>query len=147
MKLDALIDWYSTMTPETVSDIRGIYHERAHFRDPFNDVRGHQAIAAIFEHMFDTTEDPVFHITSKQRDGATAWVSWTFDFRLRGKALSIEGVTRLDFGEDGRVIDHRDHWDATDLLVQLPLLGSVLRYLKGRLSAPKPDALEREAIT
>jgi len=142
MNLDALIDWYSTLTPETIPAIRGIYHEKARFRDPFNDVRGHQAIAAIFEHMFDTTVNPVFRVTSKQQEGATAWVSWTFEFGLRGRALSIEGVSRLDFGDDGRVIDHRDYWDATDLFVQFPLLGSLLRYLKSRLSAPQSDAGE-----
>jgi len=144
MKLDALVDWYSTLAPETICELRGIYHEQAHFRDPFNDIRGHRAIAAIFEHMFKTTDNPVFHITATQQDGATAWVSWTFDFRLRGKALSIEGVTRLDFGDDGRVIAHRDYWDALDLFVQLPLLGTLMRYLRSRLSATQPDAVERE---
>lgn len=147
MKLDALIDWYSTLTPETISDIRGIYHERAHFRDPFNEVRGHQAIAAIFEHMFNTTENPVFRVTSKQKEGATAWVSWTFSFGLRGKALSVEGVSRLDFGDDGRVIDHRDYWDTTDLFIEIPLLGALLHHLKSRLSAPQSEFEERKVIS
>ncbi len=145
MKLDALLDWYCTLTPETIPGIREIYHDQAHFRDPFNDVHGHQAIAAVFEHMFKTTENPVFHITATQKDGHIAWVSWTFDFRLRGKALSIEGVTRLDFGDDGRVIAHRDYWDATDLFIELPLLGSLLRFLKSRLAAPGSDVVERKA--
>jgi len=88
MKLDALIDWYSTLTPETISDMRGIHHESADFRDPFNEVRGHRAIAAIFEHMFDTTENP-----------------------------------------------------------QIPLLGSLLHYLKSRLSPPQSDTEERKMIS
>jgi len=143
MKLDALVDWYSTLTPETICELRGVYHERAHFRDPFNDVRGHRAIAAIFEHMFKTTDNPVFHITATQQDGATAWVSWTFEFGLRGKALSIEGVTRLDFGDDGRVLLHRDYWDALDLLVELPLIGAILRFIRRKLSVPgQPVNLE-----
>ena len=141
MKLDVLINWYSTLTPETIPRIRGIYHEDARVRDPFNDVNGHQAIAAIFEHMFETTENPVFKIMSTQKDGNIAWVSWTFNFQLRSKALSIEGVTRLDFGPDGRVVIHRDYWDAMDLFIHFPLLGALLRYLKRRMSSPGPNGV------
>ena len=135
MKLDALVDWYTTLRPETVAGISEIYHEEARFRDPFNDVFGHQAIAGVFEHMFNTTRRPVFHISGTQKEGTVAWVSWTFTFVIYGKALSIEGVTRLDFGADGRVLEHRDYWDALDLLVELPMLGALLRHLRKRFSA------------
>jgi hypothetical protein len=144
MKLDALIHWYSTLTPETICELRGIYHEEAHFRDPFNDVRGHKAIAAIFEHMFESTQSPVFHITATQTEGRVAWVSWTFDFQLYDKAISIDGVTRLDFADDGRVLVHRDYWDGLDLLVELPLLGALLRFIRRKLSVPgHPVNLEK----
>ena len=54
MKLDALVDWYSTLTPTTIPQLQALYHEQAHFRDPFNDVQGQAAIGAIFRHMFAT---------------------------------------------------------------------------------------------
>lgn len=139
MKLDALVNWYETLAPETIHRLSGIYHEDARFRDPFSDVHGHEAIAGVFRRMFDTTKDPSFHITSTQKEDETAWVSWTFDFRLRGKALSIDGVTRLDFGGDGRVIDHRDYWDATDLFEAFPLVGVILRLLKRKVAHPLPQ--------
>ena len=143
MKLDELVDWYSTLTPETIPRISEIYHEDARFRDPFNDVYGYQAIAIVFEHMFETTENPAFKIMSTQKDGNIAWVSWTFNFLLRGKALSIEGVTRLDFGPDGRVVIHRDYWDAMDLFIHFPLVGALLRYLKRRISYSEPNGVEK----
>lgn len=140
MKLDTLVDWYTTLTPATVAGISEIYHEEARFRDPFNDVYGHKAIAGVFEHMFKTTRRPAFHINATQTEGAVAWVSWIFTFFIYGKTLSIEGVTRLDFAADGRVLEHRDYWDALDLLVELPMLGALLRHLRKRLSACKPLA-------
>ena len=136
MKLNELVNWYSTLTPETIPLLREIYHEEANFRDPFNDVRGQRQIAAIFEHMFESTQQPVFHITATQTEASVAWVSWTFDFKLYGRAISIDGVTRLDFADDGRVLIHRDYWDALDLLVELPLLGAILRFIRRKLSIP-----------
>jgi len=136
MKLDALVDWYSTLTPETIAGVNAIYHEEARFRDPFNDVCGHRAIAAIFEHMFEVTQQPVFRITATQMEASSAWVNWTFDFHLRGKPISIDGMTHLDFASDGRVMVHRDYWDALDLLVELPLLGAILRFVRRKMSTP-----------
>lgn len=137
MKLEALVDWYRCLTPDTIPQLDEIYHEQARFRDPFNDVRGHEAIAAIFQHMFATTEEPRFLIQDVHTTGETAWVSWVFDFRLYAKELSIEGVTRLEFASDGRVLEHRDYWDALDLFGQLPLLGRIARFMRDRLRPPE----------
>jgi hypothetical protein len=137
MQLDALVDWYRTLTPASIPRLREIYHDQARFRDPFNDVRGHAAIAAIFHHMFAITEQPRFLIREIHREERTAWVSWIFEFRLYARALSIEGVTRLEFAADGRVLDHRDYWDALDLFVEVPLLGRIARTLRNRLRAPE----------
>lgn len=135
MELPRLIDWYECLSPASLDELPGIYHEQARFRDPFNDVRGHAAIAAVFRHMFENTERPAFRTTDSQRMGGTAWVSWVFSGRLRGKAFSIEGVTRLDFADDGRVIEHRDYWDASELFGELPLVGRIVRFVRGRMSA------------
>ncbi|MGD8589520.1 MAG: nuclear transport factor 2 family protein [Chromatiales bacterium] len=138
IKLEALIEWYSTLTPATIPRLREIYHEQARFRDPFNDVKGHAAIGAIFRHMFVTTEQPRFRIREIQQEAGIAWVSWVFDFHLYTKAASIEGVTRLEFASDGRVLDHRDYWDALDLFVEVPLLGRIVRFLRNRLRSRDP---------
>ncbi|MCP5448410.1 MAG: nuclear transport factor 2 family protein [Chromatiaceae bacterium] len=137
MKLNELINWYSSLTPETLPQLSAIYHEQASFRDPFNEVRGQHGIAAIFEHMFEVTQQPVFRISSAQTEGTVAWVSWTFDCRLYGRSISIDGVTRLDFADDGRVMMHRDYWDALDMLAELPLLGPVLRLIRRKLGVPR----------
>jgi len=141
MKLQELMNWYTDLTPESIPLISEIYHDQASFRDPFNDARGVDQIAAIFEHMFQVTQQPVFRISAWQAQGDVAWVSWVFDFKLGGKSNSIEGATRLEFGDDGRVLIHRDYWDALDLLVELPLIGSLLRLVRKRLSVSgKPRA-------
>jgi ketosteroid isomerase-like protein len=136
MKIDMLVDWYQRLSPSSLCNIGEIYHEKASFQDPFNSVQGQGQIAAIFQHMFDTTENPAFVVDQVQVDGDVAWVSWVFNCGLRGKKISIEGVSQLMFSKDGRVIRHRDYWDATDLYQQLPLLGTMLHMLKRRFKVP-----------
>jgi steroid delta-isomerase len=137
MKINALVEWYSNLSPERVDSLDAIYHEQARFKDPFNDVQGHQAIAAIFHHMFETTGKPSFEIIDVVQQESTAWVRWLFNCNLRGKPFSVEGISRIDFTNDGRVISHYDYWDASELLAQLPVIGTIVRYLRKKLSAPR----------
>jgi ketosteroid isomerase-like protein len=136
MKLNELIQWYEQLSPDRLSEIDRLYRDEATFRDPFNDVCGQRAIEAIFRHMFETTEDPRFEMIDRQTTGDIAWLRWIFTCRLKGRRIAVEGASRLIFGEDGRVTEHRDYWDATDLFLQLPLLGTMVHHLKQRLSAP-----------
>lgn len=135
MKLEALMQWYERLTPESLDQIGRLYQEEATFRDPFNQVRGLPAIRAVFLHMFETTGNPRFEVTGHESQGDIAWLRWNFECRLRGRRIAVEGASRLLFGSDGRVAEHRDYWDATDLFLQLPLLGTMVHFLKKRLSA------------
>ncbi|MES9993672.1 MAG: nuclear transport factor 2 family protein [Candidatus Thiodiazotropha sp.] len=136
MKIEQLVEWYQNLTPTTLRGIDQLYHESARFQDPFNHVQGVAQISAIFQHMFATTNNPAFAVEQVQVDGDVAWISWIFSCNLRGRELSIEGVSQLMFANDGRVIQHRDYWDSNDLYQQLPLLGRIVRMLKRRFKVP-----------
>ncbi|MGD8909668.1 MAG: nuclear transport factor 2 family protein [Chromatiales bacterium] len=137
MKLNELVEWYEQLTPDRLAEIDRLYQDEATFRDPFNNVSGRRAIEAIFRHMFETTETPRFEMIDRQTRGDIAWLRWIFKCRLKGRPIAIDGASRLIFGEDGRVAEHRDYWDATDLFLQLPLLGTMIHFLKQRLSVPE----------
>ncbi len=136
MKLEPLIDWYQGLTPGRLDEIGTLYTELAEFQDPFNKVQGVPAIRGIFQHMFDTTESPAFEVLDRQIDGAIVWLTWRFSFGLKGRAITVEGTSRLHFGRDGRVDSHRDYWDALDIFQQLPLLSTIVTLMKRRLAAP-----------
>lgn len=131
MKIDELLAWYASLSPETLSQIADFYQPQARFKDPFNDVQGVEAIRAIFAHMFATTENPRFVIGERLVQGQQAFVTWVFEFSLKGQAYRIEGGSHLMFGADGRVMNHRDYWDAAEELLQkLPLIGGPVRWLR-----------------
>lgn len=143
MPLDKLIDFYQTLTPASLDRFGEFYAEHARFKDPFNEVSGLPAIRRIFSHMFTQVQEPRFVVSEKAGAGAmqcpaagTAFLVWTLHFRRGGKEETIHGVTRLHWDASGKVIDHRDYWDAAEeLYMKLPLLGGLLRALRRLFAA------------
>ncbi len=136
-KLAPLLDWYSQMSPQTLGQIGQFYAAEARFKDPFNEVQGVTAIEAIFRHMFATTENPRFIIGERIEQGQQAFVTWTFEFNLKGKPYSVIGGSHLVFNVQGDVTLHRDYWDAAEELLQkLPLIGAPIRWLRKQFKLP-----------
>lgn len=134
--LDALVHLYENLTPQRVGELAACYREDAHFRDPFNDVRGRAAIERIFSHMFTQVEAPKFTVQERFfGESGSVMLLWRFDFTLRGPQ-SIAGTSHLCFDEDGRVAEHIDYWDAAgELYARVPLLGGLMRLLRRALAA------------
>lgn len=136
-ELTALLRWYETLSPASLGDIARFYADDARFKDPFNDVRGREAIRRIFAHMFVATDNPRFVIGEQFRKPGQAFVLWDFHFTLKGKAYQVHGSSHFRFGDDGRVTLHRDYWDAAqELWQQLPWLGPLVGWLRRRFATP-----------
>lgn len=133
-----IADWFEHLTPETLEAIGDVYAKDSTFADPFNEVRGIDAVREIYLHMFATLDAPVFSVTDIVADGRQAFMTWSFDFRLSGKPHCIVGCTHFRLDDTGRIVMHRDYWDAArEVYEKVPLLGAVLRALRGRLAAKK----------
>jgi steroid delta-isomerase len=130
----ALIDWFEQLSPATVDRVPDFYAANAEFKDPFNEVRGTEAIARIFGHMFSQVDAPRFVIGSRFGGGDGVMLLWDFHFRTRGRrpqAICVRGASHLRFDAAGKVVLHRDYWDAAEeLYAKLPVLGALMRYLQ-----------------
>ena len=135
-----LIALYEQLSPAHLSALDVYYAPDAHFKDPFNDVRGVPAIAQIFAHMFATLDQPRFTVTQHIVQGDQAFLGWEFRFRMRRWRPQVEqcihGATLVRFDVQGRVMLHRDYWDAAqELYEKLPILGGLMRWLRKSASA------------
>lgn len=144
MRLAELVEFYEHLTPQSLLRLGEHYAAHARFQDPFNDVQGVEAIEAIFRHMFVQTLEPRFEVTDRYEGDASAVLVWNFHFRMRSwrpdRPQVIRGLSHLRFDADGRVTDHRDHWDSVEeLYMKLPLLGGLMRALRRVLAAPRPQ--------
>ena len=144
MALDRLIAFYHHLTPESVERFSEFYAADAYFKDPFNEVRGIDAIKHIFTHMFRQVEAPRFVITDQVVDADGAMLVWNFCFQIRawghGKTRLIRGVSHLRLDADGKINYHRDYWDAAEeLYMTLPIIGTFMRWIQRRFSTPIRD--------
>ena len=134
--LARIVEYFESLTPESVARLGELYSENAYFKDPFNEVNGRDGIRRVFDHMFRQVEAPRFRVTDRVADAAGAMLVWEFSFRSRGRETLVRGATHLRFDERGKIVYHRDYWDAAEeLYAKLPLLGALMRWLRRRLAA------------
>lgn len=138
--LDALCDWFERLSPATLDEIGDHYAEDARFKDPFHDVTGAAAIRAILDHTFRKIPGARFRVTGRfPGAGGAAVILWEMDFTmpLTRAATTIRGATHLEFDAAGKVVHHRDYWDAAEELYgRLPGLKWLMRALAGQAAAP-----------
>jgi steroid delta-isomerase len=114
------------------------YAANAEFKDPFNEVRGTEAIARIFRHMFTQVDEPRFKIGSRfggegdeRRRDAAVGLPLPHPRPAAAGDPNVRGASHLRFDAAGKVVLHRDYWDAAEeLYAKLPVLGGLMRYLQ-----------------
>ena len=94
-------DAFAALSPDNMDDLLAAVSPDVRFVDPFNDVTGHDGFRAIFTHMFETCEEPRFHIidiassaspSTGPSDGPAgdrrAYLRWRMSGRVRGQLLA-----------------------------------------------------------
>ena len=137
-ELERLVQFYENLSTASLAmlpaQLSAIYAVDAQFKDPFNDVRGVDAIVAIFRHMFEQVDAPRFVVGTRVLQGADAFLVWEFTFcmkRFSSARQCIRGATHIRVDAAGAAVLHRDYWDAAEELYEkLPVVGAIMRWLK-----------------
>lgn len=135
-----IANYFEALTPESIAQIKELYAPTARFKDPFNDVIGIAEIERIFRHMYVALEQPRFVIVAQVVDGSQAFLTWEFRFKFKRFDTQTEqvvlGTSHLVLDAQGQISLHRDYWDvAEELYEKLPIVGTVMRWLKRRANS------------
>jgi steroid Delta-isomerase len=135
-RLAPAVALFEGLSRADLPQLASIYTADVRFKDPFNEVQGVAAVQAIFAHMFDSLDGPRFVVHEVIVQGDQAFLAWDFVFRMKRfnrDEQVIRGGSHLRLAPDGRIAVHRDYWDAAEELYEkLPVLGSLMRWLKQR---------------
>ena len=141
LAVDALVAFFEDLSPETVARLPEYYANDAYFKDPFNEVRGVAPIERIFAHLFKQVSEPRFVVLERVVAENGALLVWEMHYRLplwwgKGEMQVIRGASHLRFDAHGKVVWHRDYWDAAEeLYARLPGVGWLMRLMKRKLAA------------
>ncbi|KAG1657149.1 Glutathione peroxidase [Nymphon striatum] len=137
------MQFFTELTADSLFKIEDIFSANAHFKDPFNDVHGIEAIKTIFSHMFATTEQPTFSINQHATNEETLFIQWQFSFHRNNTKWFIDGTSMVTFNEDNKVKEHIDYWDpAEQIYSKVGILKPLMNIMKSRLTAAKPTKAE-----
>ena len=136
----AIVAFFEHLTPERLPAIEQLYAPSARFKDPFQEVQGIAGVRGVFEHMFASLHEPRFIVTQRVVQGSQCFLTWDFCFRFQrfdSQSLqTVRGASHLVLDAQGRILLHRDYWDAAEELYEkLPLLGRLMRWLKKRANS------------
>lgn len=148
--LESYVALLERLSLDNLEELDGIVSKDISFSDPFNQVVGSSRYIGLLKEMFEKLTAVKFNVheqvyqkpvanrpidKSQIATGEVAYLYWTFsaESKVTGH-FSVEGVSRLEFDQSGRVIVHQDFWDSLVLLQKFPLLGLVLRSLKYRMA-------------
>jgi ketosteroid isomerase-like protein len=133
-----VITFFERLAPADLDRLDEVYAAETWFRDPFNEVTGVAGVRRVFAHMFAQLGEPRFVVRDVVAEGDQCFLTWDFLVeapRLGPGTTTIHGGSHLCFGADGRIVRHRDYWDAAEELYErLPLVGGLMRWLKRRVA-------------
>ncbi|MEO8155072.1 MAG: nuclear transport factor 2 family protein [Rhizobacter sp.] len=135
-RIARIVTLFEQLTPNDIERLGEFYAPAAYFKDPFNEVRGLPAIQHVFRHMYASLHEPRFVVRDVIVQGDQRFLSWDFVFRFKrfnGGLQTARGGSQLQLDAIGLITRHRDYWDAAEELYEkLPLIGSLMRWLKKR---------------
>jgi len=124
-----------SLTATDVGSLKDHVSEDIRFSDPFHDVQGVDAMASIFDRLFETVTNVQFEVLDHAVDGSLVFFRWRLSANLSGKGWRVEGVTHLTFNAERVVVSHREYWDAASQFYErFPVIGPLLRYLRRRVA-------------
>ena len=130
--------WYENLKEGSLDEMDFFYDENAFFKDPFNEIEGRDKLMKIFAHMFETLEKPKFVILDTIENSGSAFLTWDFFLRIKGRGLKIHGSSHLKFNEGNRIVYHRDYWDVgEEILLNVPFIRLMYSYFRIMLALPQ----------
>jgi SnoaL-like domain len=129
---------FNQLNANTLNLLDEIYTPDVVFRDPVHALEGLPALRDYYGRLYAGVVSCQFEFESEVVDGPRAMLVWIMRFQhrqfRRGELLDLRGVSHLKFRDDGKVFYHHDYFDMGAFIYErVHLLGSVIRFIKGRL--------------
>ncbi|MGI9291109.1 MAG: nuclear transport factor 2 family protein [Gammaproteobacteria bacterium] len=131
--------YFLTMSGESVrTDTASVYAPTGVLYDNFDVIEGVDGIRDYFELSVSKSDELKVEFLQTSRTGVDYFVRWRMTIRSDalndGEPMVSYGVSQFRFDNEGRLLMHRDFWDAsTGFFEYLPGLAGLLQSVKAKL--------------
>ncbi|WP_105170346.1 nuclear transport factor 2 family protein [Pseudoalteromonas sp. T1lg24] len=137
--IDEFLTMYNKLDRANLSLLANIYHQDVVFIDPLHRIDGLSELTKYFSNLYENLDAGRFEMKKVLQQDNTVSLYWTMYFShskiKAGKEVSFDGNSYLEY-RDGKVIFHRDYFNAADMLYQhIPVLGGLINLVKKRATA------------
>ena len=127
----AYVRAFTALTPDNVERLYDLVADDIFFTDPFNVIHGKDGFRRIFDHMFETCDDPRFIVSDVAHSDTASYLRWQMTGKLKSwpyTNLLFDGISEVHVDQQGKISQHIDHWDsASQLIRHLPVIGLIIR--------------------
>ena len=116
--------------PPTKEKWSKYYQDDVLFIDPTQEKSGLMAYIEAQENLIKRCDDVFLETHAIAINGEFGFVEWTLGLKIMNKEFIYPGTTKLVFGENGKIKEHRDYFDfCGPTFDPVPILGSFIRWL------------------
>ena len=106
------------------------YQEDVIFIDPTQTKKGLKSYIEAQESLLKRCDDVFLETHSMAITEEVGFIEWTMGLKIMGKEFIYPGTTRLIFGKNGKIKEHRDYFDfCGPTFGPVPILGSFIRWV------------------
>ena len=131
---------FNNFNKDTLHLADAFYDPDVVFRDPIVELKGRDRLKAYYADMYENVTSIRFDFSGGIEGEDEAVVFWTMEVRAKGfkggEPVLLDGSSHIKFGgASGKAVYHRDYFDMGAFVYEnIPVLGSIVRYTKKRLS-------------
>jgi len=146
--LNRTAEFFAGMTSESVNDqVSGVYAADGYLNDNVVGIFGMEEIGAYFAHAASQSEVLDVKFLDVARSDTDYYIRWEMTVvapvLAGGEPVVSYGTTQFRFDADGRVLIHKDFWDAsTGMYEHIPFIGALTKYVHAKLAAGAEPATD-----
>ncbi len=120
-----------------ISHLADIANNNVRFVDPFNDIRGHDALHRLLQHTARQVKKVQFSVLDQATSDSAVYLKWIMQGQIPVIGdWQVAGLSEIHFDEAGLIKLHQDYWDAAEqFYAHLPIIGWQLRRIRRMTTA------------
>ena len=131
------ISFYTIFSEERISEnVSDLYAENAYFRNGFRELLGIENIESFFLSAIEVVHECSLDFLDVIHQNGEYYFRWIMRLTLKRdkrKIYKILGMSHVRFNQEGKIIFQQDFWDTGRIYQGLPILGSIIRWIKNRI--------------